>query len=41
MMIHNIYQKSIDTNNLGKKQRQKSNAVIGKKNKQNLITGEN
>jgi len=40
MMIHNIYQKSIDTNNLGKKQRQKSNALMGKKNKANVISGE-
>ena len=36
-MVNNIYQKSIDSNNLGKKQRQKSNAVVGKNNKLNKI----
>ena len=36
-MVNNIYQKSIDSTNLGKKQRQKSNAVMGKNNKLNKI----
>lgn len=36
-MLQNIYQKSIDSTNLGKHQRQKSNAIMGKKNKLNKI----
>ena len=40
MMLQNIYKKSIDINDLGKKQRQKSNALMGKKNKQNKIEGQ-
>lgn len=36
-MVNNIYAKTIDANNLGKKQRQKSNAIIGKNNKLNKI----
>lgn len=36
-MLQNIYQKSIDSTNLGKHQRQKSHTVIGKKNKLNKI----
>jgi hypothetical protein len=39
-MVNNIYQKSIEVNNLCKKQRMKSNAVIGKKNKANMIEGQ-
>jgi len=37
IMLQNIYQKSIDPTNLGKHQRQKSNAIHGKKNKLNKI----
>jgi len=40
-MVNNIYQKSFETNNIGKKQRQKSNAVHGKNNKQNFIKADN
>ena len=36
-MVNNIYQKSVDINNLGKRQRQKSNALVGKKAKENMI----
>jgi len=38
-MLNNIYQKSVDVTNLGKRQRQKSNALVGKKAKQNTIEG--
>lgn len=37
VMLTNIYQKTIDVTNLGKHQRQKSNALVGKKAKQNKI----
>ena len=40
IMVNNIYQKSVDITNLGKRQRQKSNALIGKKAKQNTIEGD-
>ena len=36
-MLNNIYQKSIDVNNLGKKHRQKSNALQGKNQAKNKI----
>lgn len=39
-MVGNIYQKSIDLNNLGNKQRVKSNTIMGKKNKENIIGGQ-
>lgn len=38
-MVNNIYQKSIETTDLTKKQRMKSNVIHGKKNKQNIIDG--
>ena len=37
VMVNNIYQKSVDITNLGKRQRQKSNALVGKKAKENMI----
>lgn len=37
VMVNNIYQKSVDITNLGKRQRQKSNALVGKKAKDNMI----
>ena len=40
LMVNNIYQKAVDVNNLGKRQRQKSNAIVGKKAKQNMIESE-
>jgi len=39
-MVNNIYQKSIDTSNLCKKQRQKASHIMGKKNKENTIEGQ-
>jgi thiamine biosynthesis protein ThiC len=40
VMLHNIYRKQIDVNDIGKHKRLKSNAVVGRNAQQNKIGAE-